>query len=290
MQTNDNKPLIGFIGQGFIGSAYSNNFENRGYTVVRYDITEKYRANRDQIKNCDIVFVAVPTPTTLSGFDASILEDALQATGEQIVVIKSTVLPNTPRDLQTKFPGKIILHSPEFLTEDTAQHDADHPLHNIVGYVSGFDEERARNAAKLALSVLPKAAYELITTAETASLIKYGSNCFFYSKVLLMNTLYDLTDSHGANWDEVAGAIGNDPRVGKSHLVVVHKGGRGAGGNCLFKDFAAYREMYQKSCQHLPHGETAIKYLEQIEKFNRELLARSNKSQQIVRAVYGDNQ
>jgi predicted dinucleotide-binding enzyme len=30
------KPLIGFIGQGFIGKNYANDFEKRGYEVIRY--------------------------------------------------------------------------------------------------------------------------------------------------------------------------------------------------------------------------------------------------------------
>jgi len=281
------KPTIGFIGQGFIGSAYSANFESRGYQVVRYDITEKWRGNKEQIKTCDLVFVAVPTPTTPKGFDSSILEDALTVTGDQIIVIKSTIPPNLPRELQTKYPNKVILHSPEFLTEVTAQHDADHPLRNIVGYVAGFDDFKAKAAAELALSVLPKAPYELITTAETASLIKYGGNCFLYSKVMLMNTLFDLSAANGANWEEMTDAMGNDPRIGKTHMHVAHLGGRGAGGNCFVKDMAAYREMYEKHCTNSPHAQNALEYLKQMEKFNLDLLKETNKSQNLVKGVYG---
>jgi UDPglucose 6-dehydrogenase len=288
MQTTDNKPLIGFIGQGFIGSAYSNNFESRGYKVVRYDITEKWRGNKDAIKTCDLVFVAVPTPTTPKGFDDSILIDAIGITGDQPIVIKSTVLPSTPRKIQTMHPGKVIMHSPEFLTEQTAQHDADNPLRNIIGYVTGFDDIRANAAAQLALSVLPKAPYELVTTAETASLIKYGGNCFLYSKVMLMNALYDIAASVGADWNTVTNAITNDPRIGNTHMTVSHLGGRGAGGNCFVKDFAAFREMYNDLCKDFPHAADAVNYMKGMEKFNLDLLKETNKSQQIVRGVYGE--
>ena len=39
------KPTIGFIGQGFIGKNYADDFEERGFEVIRYDI-DKYQNNR----------------------------------------------------------------------------------------------------------------------------------------------------------------------------------------------------------------------------------------------------
>ncbi|MEY3784652.1 MAG: hypothetical protein RLZZ230_974, partial [Candidatus Parcubacteria bacterium] len=50
---------IGFIGQGFIGKSYADDFENRGFEVVRYALEELYINNKELIKDCDIVFVAV---------------------------------------------------------------------------------------------------------------------------------------------------------------------------------------------------------------------------------------
>ena len=63
----ESKPLIGFIGQGWIGKNYANDFEARGYATVRYALEEPYKANEDKIKDCDIVFIAVPTPSTPTG-------------------------------------------------------------------------------------------------------------------------------------------------------------------------------------------------------------------------------
>ena len=58
------KEKIGFIGQGFIGKNYADDFERRGFEVIRYALEEPYRANKEKIRECDIVFIAVPTPTT----------------------------------------------------------------------------------------------------------------------------------------------------------------------------------------------------------------------------------
>ena len=66
---------IGFIGQGWIGMNYANDFEARGYEVVRYGLQPEYVNNKEAIKDCEIVFIAVPTPTTSSGFDITIVED-----------------------------------------------------------------------------------------------------------------------------------------------------------------------------------------------------------------------
>jgi predicted dinucleotide-binding enzyme len=58
---------IGFIGQGWIGRHYADEFESRMYDVVRYSLEEQYIGNKDRISTCTVVFIAVPTPTTLDG-------------------------------------------------------------------------------------------------------------------------------------------------------------------------------------------------------------------------------
>jgi len=63
------KPLIGFIGQGWVGKAYADNFEERGFTVVRYSLERPWVKNKDKIRECGIVFIAVPTPITPRGHD-----------------------------------------------------------------------------------------------------------------------------------------------------------------------------------------------------------------------------
>src|SRR6266568_1084047 len=76
------KPRIGFIGQGYIGKNYADDFEMRGYETIRYALEEPYRANKERIKECDYVFIAVPTPTTPDGFSAHIVKDAISLVGK----------------------------------------------------------------------------------------------------------------------------------------------------------------------------------------------------------------
>src|SRR5882672_9533688 len=102
---------VGFIGQGFIGKNYADDFEDRGLDVVRYSLESQYVGNRDEISNCDVVFIAVPTPTTPQGFDYSLIREVLPLVKEsKIAVIKSTVIPGTTEILQKEFPKIFILH------------------------------------------------------------------------------------------------------------------------------------------------------------------------------------
>ena len=159
--SKNTQPKIGFIGQGYIEKSYAYDFERRGYEVIRYARGEPYNKNKDAIKDCDIVFIAVPTPTTPDGFDASILKEVLSCVGTgKSAVIKSTISLGTTKELQNKYPDIFIFHSPEFLTEATAAENAAKPERNIIG--TPMASQEYEETARFILSVLPKASYELI--------------------------------------------------------------------------------------------------------------------------------
>jgi len=273
---------IGFIGQGFVGKAYADDFEKRGYKTVRYALEAPYHTNKEAIATCDIVFIAVPTPTTPQGFDDSIIRGAVSIVGKgKIAVIKSTIVPGTTASIQAEYPDRTVFHSPEFLTEKTAAHDAGHPDRNIIGIAQDTGEQRAH--AKEVISVLPKAPYELICEAKTAELIKYGGNCWFYFKVVYINMLYDLAKAHGQDWSVIQNALAADPRIGATHLNPVHQGGRGAGGHCFIKDFEAFRREYEKAIGD-DLGKDVLAAL--VEK-NNHYLRSTGKDLDLLEGVYG---
>ena len=247
------KPTIGFVGQGFIGSAYSDDFERRGYKVIRYSL-DKFVENKEKIAECDITFIAVPTPSTPDGFDYSIVENVLQLIGkEKIAVIKSTVLPGTTEKLQEKYPDIYLFHSPEFLTEKTAIYDAANPARNIVGYT-----EKSFSKSQNVMNVLPPAPFESIVPVKEAELVKYAGNCWFYFKIVFMNTVYDLSQKLGIDYESVINMMAADKRIGRSHLDVVHQGGRGAGGRCLLPDTKIITEKGIKNICDIEIGERVL--------------------------------
>jgi UDPglucose 6-dehydrogenase len=283
---------IGFIGQGWIGKNYANDFEQRGLNVVRYGLEPEYVGNKDEVKNCDIVFIAVPTPTTPKGFDYSIVEKSLELVGEgKVAVIKSTILPGTTETLQSKYPNIFVMHSPEFLREIHAAYDAANPTRNIIGIPNPNDEYKTK--ARQVLSVLPKAKYEKIMLSKEAELVKYIGNCFLYEKVVFFNQMYDLAESLGLDYQNIREAVSHDDRIGDSHTAVVHASGhdakmvgRGAGGHCFIKDFEALIEMFKKQLQSDKLG---LEALEAIKKRNYRYLVDTKKDLDLLKGVVGEN-
>lgn len=280
--------MVGCIGQGFIGKNYADHLEESGHTVVRYSLEPAYAGNRERIAEADVVLVAVPTPTTPSGFDDSILRAVIPLTKEgATVVIKSTIVPGTTEKLQDEFKTRFILHAPEFLREHSAAEDVRRPIRNIVGIPKDTPEFRDR--AQKALSLFARSPYDRIIMAREAELIKYASNCLLYTKVVFVNLLYDLAKDQNTSWDEIREALKVDPRLGPSHFDPVHLSGptaptvgRGAGGHCFIKDFESFRRMYHELGDTM--GEAVLDAL--IAK-NNELLRSTGKDLELLKGVYG---
>ena len=277
------KPLIGFIGQGWIGRAYSDNFEERGYSVVRYSLEKEYAANKNKIKDCDIVFIAVWTPTTPDGFDDSIIRSVLRLVGKgKIAVIKSTILPGTTEKIQKDCPGVILFYGPEFLSIASHVHDAAHPFANLVGMP--VNDAKHLLAAERVMKILPKAPFSQICSSTEAEIFKYSHNASGYMQIILFNIMYDLAKKLGANWDHIHRAILADPLISNRYAQPIHKTGRGAGGGCFIKDVAALKLHIKK---HLPEDTLAHAVLEAAEQKNIELLTSTDKDLDLLTGVYG---
>jgi UDP-glucose 6-dehydrogenase len=277
------KLRIGFVGQGYVGKNYADNFEARGFKAVRYSLEEQYVGNKADIRDCDIVFIAVPTPTTPEGFDDRAVRDAVGLVGDgKIAVIKSTIVPGTTKAIQKKFPRKTVLFSPEFLSAATAAKDAANPFSSIVGYPRK-DAARIR-AARHVLTLLPKAPFSLVCDSTEAEVIKYAHNINGYLQIVFANMLYDLTLKQGGEWEPIRKAIESDPFMSGYYYRPVHGNGRGAGGGCFIKDFAAFRETYGKL---VPKDAKGFAALTAFERKNIDLLVGSGKNPDLLVGVYG---
>jgi UDPglucose 6-dehydrogenase len=292
---------IGFIGQGFIGKSYADDFEKRGYAVVRYGLQPEYVGNKEKIAECDVVFIAVNAATVPAGTkrddghpavkydDTNVRSTPALTKPGAIVVIKSTLPPGMTKSIQEQYPDRIILHSPEFLLETTAAKDASSPERNIIGIP--VDDEVHRSAAEKVMAMLPKAPYELITPSINAELIKYGGNAFLFAKIVFANMFFQLAEKNGGDWEVVRTAIGNDPRIGPSHMDlhlkddpanVFHR--RGAGRSCFIKDWAAFSEMFAAT---FPEDTSTIQALRGFEYKNAELLREFDRYVDLLEGVYG---
>lgn len=277
-------PTIGFVGQGYVGKNYADDFETRGFEVVRYSLEEPYVKNKSKIKTCDVVFIAVPTPSTPKGFDLSIVHGALSLVGKgKVAVIKSTIVPGSTRQLQKEHPGITILFCPEFLSVATAAYDVANPFMNVVGMPG--DSAKHKEAAKWVMSLFKKAPESVICSSEEAELIKYAHNISGYMQILTFNLVYDLAEKFGAQWNPIQRAIESDPLVCNRYANPLHKGGRGAGGFCFIKDMAAFAKHYEKYAKS-PEGAAL---LQAAQHKNIELLMRTKKDMDLLVGVYGDS-
>lgn len=285
---NEPTVTIGCIGQGWIGKNYADYFEDQGFTVVRYALEPEYEGNKDRIAECDIVVIAVPTPTTPEGFDGSVVQAVLPLVGVgKIAVIKSTLAPGTTDELQAAFPDRIVLHSPEFLREASAAKDVREPERNIIGIP--LDTPEHFRAAETVKQIFAPAPYVAVVPARTAELIKYAGNVFLAIKVVFANVLYDLAEKLDVSYGDVQAALGADSRICPSHLNPISasghttKAGRGAGGHCFIKDLEAFRRLYRDRTDD-PQG-TAL--LDAIVAKNNRLLTDSGKDLDLLEQVYG---
>ena len=278
-------PIIGFVGQGWIGRNYANDFEKRRFKTVRYGLEEQYKDNKEKIRECDITFIAVPTPTTPKGFDASIVESALPLIGKgKIAVIKSTILPGTTKRFQEKYPDIVLLYSPEFLSESTAQYDVEHPFSNIVGVP--VETKKHRAATELVLSILPPSPSTLISTSTEAEIIKYSHNASGYVQIILFNLIFDLAKELNCDWSVIQRAVELDPMICNRYANPVHKSGRGAGGGCFIKDIVALRELYERL---IPKDRKGAEVFHTLEAKNIDLLLGSGKDEKLLKGVYGED-
>ena len=239
---------IGIIGQGFVGNAVGQKFQQY-YEILTYDLDEtKANATEEEVLNCNIVFLCLPTPMKETGecdisIVAGVLEKIVNLNQPKIVVIKSTVPPLTVESFNKIIPKNIqIVFNPEFLTERNAVED----YNNQKRIILGGPRPATTTLKRIFSKVFPKA--DIIKTDSThAEMVKYLTNTFLSTKVSFANEIYQLCEKVGIDYDKVVEYATYDERLGKSHWMVPgHDGDFGYGGHCFPKDLAALIHLAQK--------------------------------------------
>lgn len=233
----ENKHKVGVIGNGFVGESQA--FAFSPTTDLRIYDTDPLKSShtKEEIDECDFIFVCVPTPMYKDGRqDTSYIDKVFkQAVEGPIYIIKSTVLPGTTKSLSKEYSHLNIVFSPEFLTERTAKLDMLTQSRIILGGEKG-DTKRVRELFEQRF--MNRNIIE--TDPTTAELIKYMNNTFFATKVSIMNEFKQLSDTIGTDWETALHGFASDGRIGDSHLHVPGPDGRfGYGGTCFPKDVNA---------------------------------------------------
>lgn len=204
------------------------------------------------IKQADIVFLSVNTPTKSKGVGAGQASDlrwiessarqvAACAQGHTIVVEKSTlpvrtadtvkaILSAAQTDLSDSSESKTfsVLSNPEFLAEGTAIRDLLEPDRVLIG---GEDSDAIDALAAIYANWVPESRI-IRTNLWSSELSKLTANAFLAQRLSSINSISALCETTGASVNEVAHAIGTDTRIGPKFL----NAGPGFGGSCFQKD------------------------------------------------------
>ncbi len=201
------------------------------------------------IREADIIFVSVNTPTKTFGHGAGYASDLqyLEKTARRIVEVsespkiiveKSTLPVRTAEAMQRILdsnPKGIhfeILSNPEFLAEGSAITDLNNPDRVLIGGQESPEGQAAlQQVVDIYANWVPRDRI-LTTNVWSSELSKLTANAFLAQRISSINAISALCEKTGANVDEVAYAIGKDTRIGAKFL----KASVGFGGSCFKKD------------------------------------------------------
>jgi UDPglucose 6-dehydrogenase len=221
------------------------------------------------VEQSEAVFIAVGTPqgetgaADLSYVEAVVSEIARSINGYKVIVEKSTVPVYTNewirRVLQRRgvAPQSFdVVSNPEFLREGTAVIDFLHPDRIVIG----ANTERAAEVLRRIYEPLTGGSYYespdslpgscckqcpaklLVTSAQSAEIIKHASNAFLAMKISFINAVANLAETVDADIEDIAAGMGMDSRIGPRFLSA----GLGYGGSCFPKDVAAFHWVAQQ--------------------------------------------
>ncbi len=181
-------------------------------------------------EKCDVAFICVPTPLVDGTLDTSIVEAVVKTSQEDLIVIRSTVMPGTC----DKFPDKRIVFQPEYLGETVNHPMTDQKSRPFV--VIGGRLENRRKVIELYQGVYN--ANITIRQVENyeAELIKLTENRAIAFKVAQCQELYDVCDRAGVDYNTIREAVyGDDPRF-NLWFTFVYPHQRGFNSKCIPKD------------------------------------------------------
>ena len=221
------------------------------------------------VEQSEAIFIAVGTPqgdtgaADLSYVEAVVSEIARHINSYKVIVEKSTVPVYTNEWIsrvlhrhgvdQKSFD---VVSNPEFLREGTAVIDFMHPDRIVIG----ANTERAAGVLREIYEPLTGGSYYdrpgamagkcsvahparlVVTSAQSAEIIKHASNAFLALKISFINAVANLAEAVDADIEDIAEGIGLDSRIGSRFL----RAGLGYGGSCFPKDVAAFHWVAQQ--------------------------------------------
>jgi GDP-mannose 6-dehydrogenase len=204
----------------------------------------------EAIKNSDISFICVGTPSQINGnLDLTHVRHVCEQIGAALrnkterhtVLVRSTILPGTMRRIVIpvleEWSGKKagvdfgICNNPEFLREGSAVKDFKLPSKTVIGEMDKASGDPVAALYSHLDSPLIR------TDIETAEMIKYIDNCWHALKIGFANEIGNLCKSFSIDAHKAMEIFFQDKKLNISPAYLVP--GFAFGGSCLPKDLRA---------------------------------------------------
>jgi UDPglucose 6-dehydrogenase len=282
----ENLPTLSVIGLGKLGSPMAAVFASKGYRVVGLDLNSAFvdalnegrapvaepglqqmiEAGRarlrattdydDAVKNSDVTFIIVPTPSAADGFFSNkFVIEAIEAIGHalrskpeyHVVAVTSTVMPgSTGGEIQKALEQAAgrpvgdrlgLCYNPEFIALGSVVNDMLRPDMILIG-------ESDRKAGDILERIYRRSTESNPHIARmnpiNAELCKISVNTYVTTKISYANMIADMCDHlPGADAAVVTHAVGADSRIGRKYL----RGAIGYGGPCFPRDNKAFTAL-----------------------------------------------
>ena len=222
--------MVKIYGYGWVGKAMKKLFPGALIHDPPQGLISKETAS--------VAFICVPTPLKNKTLDTSVVEEVARKAKEDLIIIRSTVMPGTCDKL-----GKNIVYQPDYVGEST-----DHPLLDEAKrsfLIFGGLPKYRRKAIELYQQVYNANISIRQVTNYEAEVIKLSENRTILHKIIECQELYDACEKAGVDYYTVRDAVyGDDPRM-SLWWTFVYPDKRGANSKCIPKDvygWAAWAE------------------------------------------------
>jgi len=266
-------PVIGFAGMTHLGLNSSAAAAEKGFETICFEpdpalianlksgtlpviepqlpeLLEKNRSRirftsaKSDLKRCDVVYISADVPTDdLGQSDLTAIRGLIDAVTGQlndqaILVILCQVPAGFTRNLP--LPPERLFSQVETLVFGNAVERALRPERIIVGCVAPRQQLPECYRKYLSAFDCPV----LLMRFESAELAKIAINCCLVASVSVANTLAELSERIGADWNEIAPALKLDKRIGAYSYL---SPGLGLAGGNLERDLATVLRLAQET-------------------------------------------
>lgn len=241
---------IKIYGYGWVGKAMKTLFPD----ALIHDPAQNMICN----EKCDIAFICVPTPLRDGTLDTSIIEEVIKNSNEDLIIIRSAIMPGTC----DKFPEKNIVSQPEYLGETINHPMTDQKSRPFI--IIGGTPENRRKTIELYQTVFNANITIRQVTNYEAEVIKLSENRAIAFKVAQCQELYDACQKAGIDYNIIREAVyGDDPRM-NLWWTFVFPDKRGFNSKCIPKDVYGWAS-WAESLGYIP--ELTNKMLEVNERY-----------------------